>query len=78
MAEKSSTQPLHPLSLKLDHRLKKPRALGIASQARTDVYHCISVALVERDGCELVTADARLISSLQLTYPLIIALASVA
>jgi predicted nucleic acid-binding protein len=32
--------------------------------------------LAEREGCELVTADARLINSLQPTYPFIIALAS--
>ena len=63
--------------MKLDHCLKKPRALGIASQASFDVYHCPSVALAEREGCVLVTADARLINSLQPVYPFIIALASV-
>ncbi len=77
MAEKSSTQLLRPLSLKLDHRLKEPRARGIATQARIDVYHRLSVALAKREGCELVTADARLINSLQPTYPFIVALASV-
>jgi predicted nucleic acid-binding protein len=53
------------------------RALGIASQARIGVYDCLYVSLAEREGCELVTADARLINSLQPTYPFIIALASV-
>jgi len=77
MPEKSSTEPLHPPSLKLDHRLKKPRALGIASQARIDVYHCLSVTLAEREGCELVTVDALRINSLQPTDPFIIALTSV-
>jgi predicted nucleic acid-binding protein len=52
------------------------RALGIASQASIGVYDCLYVALAEREGCELVTADARLINSLQPTYPFIIALAS--
>jgi predicted nucleic acid-binding protein len=33
-------------------------------------------ALAEREGCELVTADARLINSLQTSYPFIISLAS--
>ncbi len=52
------------------------RALGIASQARIGVYDCLYVALAEREGCELVTADARLINSLQPSYPFIISLAS--
>jgi predicted nucleic acid-binding protein len=53
------------------------RALGIATQARIGVYDCLYVALAEREGCELVTADARLINSLQSTYHRIISLASV-
>jgi predicted nucleic acid-binding protein len=53
-----------------------PRAIQIATGARIGVYDCLYVALAEREGCELVTADARLINSLQPTYPFIIALAS--
>ena len=53
------------------------RALAVANQARIGVYDCLYLALAEREGCELVTADARLINSLQPTYPSIIALASV-
>ena len=52
------------------------RALGIASQAGIGVYDCLYVALAEREGCELVTADVRLINSLQPTHPFIVALAS--
>jgi predicted nucleic acid-binding protein len=52
------------------------RALAIANQARIGVYDCLYVALAEREGRELVTADTRLINSLQATYPFIIALAS--
>ena len=37
------------------------RALDIASQARIGVYDCLYVALAERAGCELVTADDRLV-----------------
>jgi predicted nucleic acid-binding protein len=51
------------------------RALGIASRARIGVYDCLYVALAERESCELVTADARLINSLQRSYPFIISLA---
>ena len=53
-----------------------PRAIQIATSARIGVYDCLYIALAEREGCELVTADARLINSLQPTYPFIIALAS--
>ena len=52
------------------------RALAIANQATIGVYDCLYVALAERESCELVTADARLINNLQPTYPFIIALAS--
>ncbi len=53
------------------------RALAIATQARVGVYDCLYVALAEREGCEMVTADARLLNSLQPTSPFIISLASV-
>ena len=42
-----------------------PRALRIAKQARIGVYDCLYVALAEREGCELVTADQRLINGLK-------------
>ena len=58
------------------HRLT-PRAIQIATQARIGVYDCLYVALAEREGCALVTADARLLNSLQPTYPFITSLASV-
>lgn len=34
-----------------------PRAYDIASTAMTGVYDCMYVALAEREGCDLVTAD---------------------
>jgi predicted nucleic acid-binding protein len=37
-----------------------PRAVELASQARIGVYDCLYVALAEREGCALVTADERL------------------
>ena len=40
------------------------RALQISSQARIGVYDCLYVALAEREGCELLTADSRLANSL--------------
>jgi predicted nucleic acid-binding protein len=53
------------------------RALSIATQARIGVYDCLYVALAERENCELVTADTRLLNSLQPTYPFITSLGSV-
>ena len=53
-----------------------PRALRIARQARIGVYDCLYVALAEREGCELVTSDMRLINGLSPGYPFIRDLAS--
>jgi predicted nucleic acid-binding protein len=53
-----------------------PRAFAIASSARIGVYDCLYVALAEREACELVTADVRLLNSLTPTFPFIIDLAS--
>lgn len=36
-----------------------PRAFEISSQARIGVYDCLYVALAEREGCDLLTADDR-------------------
>ncbi len=47
------------------------RAYSIASHARIGVYDCLYVALAERDGCEVVTADDRLVRALRQTYPFI-------
>ena len=52
------------------------RALDMASQARIGVYDCLYVALAEREGCELLTADDRLMRALQPTFPFITSLAS--
>ncbi len=47
------------------------RAYAISSQARIGVYDCLYVALAEREGCELLTADDRLVRTLQPTFPFI-------
>lgn len=52
------------------------RAYAISSTARIGVYDCAYVALAEREGCELVTADTKLITNLQSQFPFVIALAS--
>lgn len=53
-----------------------PRAIAISSAARIGVYDCLYVALAEREGCRLVTADARLIGNLQAQFPFLVDLAS--
>jgi len=54
-----------------------PRAYEISSQARIGVYDCLYVALAEREGCDLLTADSRLANSLRPAYAFITSLASV-
>lgn len=39
-----------------------PRAMEISSQLRIGVYDCLYVALSEREGCRMVSADQRLIA----------------
>jgi predicted nucleic acid-binding protein len=53
-----------------------PKAFAIASQFRIGVYDCLYVVLAEREGCELLTADDRLVRALQSTFPFITSLAS--
>jgi predicted nucleic acid-binding protein len=52
------------------------RAIAISSQIRIGVFDCLYVALAEREGCELVTADVRLITNLQPHFSFIKDLAS--
>jgi predicted nucleic acid-binding protein len=52
------------------------RALAISSSARIGVYDCLYVALAEREGCEFVTADDRLVRNLHSLFPLLKALTS--
>jgi predicted nucleic acid-binding protein len=61
---------LHP------HLVLLPRAYAISSSARIGVYDCLYVALAEREGCQLVTADARLVGNLQRQFPFLVALSS--
>ena len=48
----------------------------VTTGARFSVYDCIYVALAEREGCELVTADERLVRNLQPAFPFVTSLAS--
>ena len=61
---------MHPFEPLLD------RAVHISSQTRSGLYDCLYVALAEREGCELVTDDQKLIANLQPHFPFIVPLAS--
>lgn len=52
------------------------RAVDISSQTRSGLYDCLYVALAEREGCELVTDDQKLIANLKPHFPFIVPLAS--
>lgn len=53
-----------------------PRAYAISSAVRIGVYDYLYVALAERESCELVTADDKLIRNLQAQFPFVVSLAS--
>jgi predicted nucleic acid-binding protein len=46
-------------------------AIQIARRARIGVYDCLYVALADREVCELITAEDRLVRSLQPSFPFI-------
>ena len=52
------------------------RAVQISYQTRSGLYDCLYVALAEREGCELVTDDQKLIANLKPHFPFIVPLAS--
>lgn len=52
------------------------RAMEMALTARRAVYDCVYLALAEREGCELVTADDQFARGLRGAYPFIVTLAS--
>ena len=60
----------------LPHQPILRRALAIATAARHGVYDCVYVALAEREGCEMVTADDKLIKRLGASFPFIVSLSS--
>jgi predicted nucleic acid-binding protein len=61
---------LHPYLSLLD------RAGEVASRFRVALYDCLYLALAERAGCELVTADTRFLNNLRPHFPFLVDLAS--
>ncbi len=52
------------------------RTLHISITTRHNFYDCLYVALAEGEGCELLTADTKLATNLQPTFPFITSLAA--
>ena len=52
------------------------RAVDISSQTRSGLYNCLYVALAEREGCELVTDDQKLVANLTPHFSFIVPLGS--
>jgi predicted nucleic acid-binding protein len=52
------------------------RAVDVSSKTRSGLYDCLYVALAEREACELVTDDQKLIANLKPLFPFIVPLAS--
>jgi predicted nucleic acid-binding protein len=53
-----------------------PRAIEISSVMRAGLYDCLFVALAEREACELITADDKMLKRLQPTFPFVVPLSS--
>jgi predicted nucleic acid-binding protein len=71
IADILSTPPdLHPV------RPLLARAVEISSQMRVGYYDCLYVALAEREKCELITADDKLVTNLRASFPFVESLAS--
>jgi predicted nucleic acid-binding protein len=66
----ADTPILHPYLPLLD------RAGEVASRFRVALYGCLYLALAEREGCELVTADSRFLNNLRLHFPFLVDLTS--
>src|SRR5205085_10889420 len=50
------------------------RAIDISSRTRSGYYDCLYVALAEREGCPLITADQKAINNLKPYFRLILPL----
>lgn len=53
-----------------------PRAYQLSSLTYQGVYDCLYVALAEREGCELITSDIKMVNKLAGSFPFIKSLTS--
>jgi predicted nucleic acid-binding protein len=47
------------------------RGVELSSQLRIGIYDCLYAALAEREGCELLTADERLVTTMSPVIPVV-------
>jgi len=47
------------------------RAIDLSSQARVGVYDCLYIALAEREKCDFITADDKLVNNVQAQFPFV-------
>ena len=65
-ADAMTTPPVLAASLPL-----ATRAIAISSHMRIGVYDCLYIALAEREKCEFVTADDKLVNNVQKQFPFV-------
>ncbi len=53
-----------------------PRSYAIAHHYQATVYDCLYLTLAEREQCEFVTADDKLVRKLQVAFPFVVSLTS--
>ena len=75
-AELLLVQALQYLPVLFDAVPLLPRAQVIAKKYKRSVYDCLYVALAEREQCEFITADMKLVNALQPAFPFVVSLAS--
>jgi len=68
------TKPVTPVALE---KLLAEAGYRTACTTRAGLNDCLYVVLAEREGCELVTDDQKLLNSLGSQYPFIIPLSSI-
>src|SRR5713101_7233822 len=47
------------------------RAIAISSQMRIGVYDCLYIALAEREKCDFITSDDKLVNNVQKQFPFV-------
>jgi predicted nucleic acid-binding protein len=53
------------------------RATEISSMVRSGLHDCLYVALAEREGCECVTTDDKLLKNVQKDFPFVVHLGTI-
>ena len=48
------------------------RATEISSTVRSGLHDCLYIALAEREGCEFITVDEKLLKNVQRVFPFVI------